>query len=240
MLWYETTYSRFGGVTVRAGFMISLFFRLGICILFAGSTGSLAMAAETNAGRVLTSSEVDTALKVEAKANEQELARAAPFLERKALPGLNETVAGKAGKTVIIREAVAPHLSGFERAAPGLPRRAFVMRYDYATGVTTRTLVDLDAEKVIDLKAEANYPTPLAKEELDRALELARAASPELDKLLKDHPTDRELQVLVPIDNAPTSPRYGHRLAILWLEVPKATNRILVDLSDEKVVSTNY
>ena len=201
------------------------------------------MVTAMSSGRALTEDEMNKALEIEAGASSQR----SKFTARGsvgALPGLAATPAGKSGKSV--RPLVAPvESAGSELVARGTqpadPQRAMVMRYDYATGVTTRTTVDLGSGRALDVRADTNYPTPIAREELDQAVALARQKVSEFDAILKAaRPEDVSISHLSPLDNDPASSTYGHRLVYLWVSRPKRSEQILVDLSTNEVVLDHH
>lgn len=158
-----------------------------------------------------------------------------------ALPGLASTLAGRKGKSV--RPLVVPLESATPTEGTGRPsgQRAVVMRYDYATGVTTRTTVDLDSGKAVHIRQDANYPTPLAKEEYEQALALARKSAPGFDAIIKAAaPAELRITTQVPLYDNPKHPRYGHRLVTLRIEEPTASDRVTVDLSTNEIVPNHY
>jgi hypothetical protein len=146
----------------------------------------------------------------------------------KALPTLLATTAGKEGKSVVTE--VKPIAKSSERLAQ-------VSRFDYPTGLTIRTIVDLGDSQVIGIKADALFPTPLASEEAGRAIAIAAEAIPELAGLAPDAPS---LQFLPIIDTAITSPTYGHRLVVVWRKAPTPSDRVLVDLSNEAIAERKF
>ena len=110
--------------------------------------------------------------------------------------------------------------------------KALVVRYDYGSGLTFRTTVDVTKSEVVDIKAEANRPTILATPEIVKATKLLRSAGV---------PVSPETVSAKPInDDATNSMSYGHRLIVLWQEEPVQTNRILVDLTSGKIIDLNY
>jgi hypothetical protein len=150
------------------------------------------------------------------------------------LPGLAATAAGRISKSV--RPLVVP-LESATSAGRRAVQRAVVTRYDYASGVTTRTTVDLDSGKAVHVRQDANYPTPLAKEEYEHALELARKAVPEFDTILKAAPpAELLITTQLPLYDNPRHPRYGHRVVTLRIEEPTPSYRITVDLSTDEIV----
>ncbi len=195
-----------------------------------------------------TESDLNKALEIEAKASaadRQMVARGGVGL---GLPGLASTRVGQKGKSV--RPLVAPvetaspsgsDLVARGKAPGGDGQRALVMRYDYATGVTTRTTVDIGTGKALDMRKDVNYPTPLAKEELDQAIALAREKVGEFDAIIKAaRPEDLSISHLSPLDNNPSSATYGHRLVYLWVQRPARSEQILVDLSTNEVVADHH
>lgn len=194
-----------------------------------------------------TEGDLNKALEIEAKASatdRQMVARGGVGL---GLPGLASTFAGQKGKTV--RPLVAPVETASPAAsepvargaAPGDGRRAVVMRYDYATGVTTRTTVDIGTGKALDMRKDVNYPTPLAKEELDQAIAIARQKVGEFDAIVKAaRPEELSISHLSPLDSNPSSATYGHRLVYLWVQRPMRSEQVLVDLSTNEVVADHH
>lgn len=197
--------------------------------------------------RALTEEQLNRALEIEARA----AAVDKPLVARGSslgmgIPNLASTSAGQKGKTV--RPLVAP----IDAPAPSEPvargakppadaARAVVTRYDYATGITTRTTVDLGTGKALDIRKDVNYPTPLADEELDQAIALARQKVSEFDAAMKAAtPDEVSVSHLAPVDNDPSSATYGHRLVYLWVERPTRTRRVLVDLSTNEVVTERH
>ena len=151
-----------------------------------------------------------------------------------ALPGMASTPAGRAGK--IVRPLVVP-LESPTSGGPKTGQRAVVTRYDYASGVTTRTTVDLVTGKAVHVRQDANYPTPLAKEEYEQALALARKAAPEFDAIVKTAaPAELLITTQLPLYDNPKHPRCGHRLVALRIEAPEVSDRITVDLSTNEIV----
>jgi hypothetical protein len=211
---------------------------------FAGTCLAAAlMVTAMSSGRALTEDQMNKALEIEASASSER----SKFTARGsvgALPGLASTPAGKSGKSV--RPLVAPVESAGgdlvpRGTAPAEPQRAMVMRYDYATGVTTRTTVDLGSGQALDVRADTNYPTPLAQEELDQAVALARQKVGAFDAILKEaRPEDVSISHLSPLDNDTSSATYGHRLVYLWVSRPKRSEQILVDLSTNEVILDHH
>ena len=68
-------------------------------------------------------------------------------------------------------------LLGSPGTSTATDRQARVTRYEYATGLTITTVVDLNASQVLDVRVEANRPTPLGGDEVQRAIVLAALRS---------------------------------------------------------------
>jgi hypothetical protein len=198
--------------------------------------------------RALTEEQLNRALEIEANATAADKPLVARGNVGMGIPSLSSTFAGLKGKTV--RPLVAPiEIPGTASERPVArgakppvdAARAIVTRYDYATGVTTRTTVDLGTGKALDIRKDVNYPTPLADEELGQAITLARQKVTEFDSAVKGaNPSELSVSHLAPVDNDPSSATYGHRLVYLWVERPTRTRRILVDLSTNEVVTERH
>lgn len=217
---------------------------VSLAAMLAALASASAMA--QGASRGLSQAQELRALEIEASSRGS--ARIAREDQEQGLSGLASTRAGKADKSV--RPLVVPiEPADAEPAGEGAARsikaqasqRAVVMRYDYATGVTTRTTVDLATGEALHVRQDVNYPTPLAREEFAEAVTLARRAVPEFDSVMKSaRPQALRIGHLAPINTNPSSPRYGHRLVVLWIEEPVATARVLVDLSTNEVVPDHH
>jgi hypothetical protein len=121
------------------------------------------------------------------------------------------------------------------RDADTAPARfAEVTRYDYGTGLTWRTTVDLKKGKATDVRADANQPTPLSTVEIQEAARLVTSRFPEVN-ISPEKATARAFN-----STSPTDKLYGHRLLLLWQEQPKRTNRFLVDLTTQNIVNPNF
>jgi hypothetical protein len=149
----------------------------------------------------------------------------------KGIPQLARTPAGLVKKSVVTDVTL---LGSPGTSSPGV-RQALVTRYEYATGLTILTVVDLNAGAMIEVRAEANRPTPLAADEIQRAIALAGRAIPDLAVTPRS-----AVQILSVVQSKPTSRRYGHRLAVVWREGPSPSRRVLVDLTTEQVVEANF
>lgn len=190
----------------------------------------------------LSDADIARAIEIESGARSRaRTARSGSVTPSPGLPALARTRAGGEGRSIVsgVTRLGSPGTTpgaAKTRAAP-MAERAIVTRYDYASGVTTRTTVDLATGTALHTREDVNYPTPLAKEELDRAVTLARGAVPEFDAIVKSStPETLEILHLAPVDTDPSSPRYGHRLVVLWIDKPKRSDKVLVDLSTEDVV----
>jgi len=198
--------------------------------------------------RALTEDQLNRALEIEAKAAAADKPLVARGSVGMGIPNLSSTFAGLKGKTVrpIVAPIEAPSAAPEQPVARGAKppvdaARAIVTRYDYATGVTTRTTVDLGTGRALDVRKDVNYPTPLADEELDQAIALARQKVSEFDNAMKGaKPDDLSVSHLAPVDNDPSSATYGHRLVYLWVERPTRTRRVLVDLSTNEIATERH
>lgn len=213
----------------------------GISVLVATFIAAAAMAQD--AGMGLSEAQKRRALEIEATDRSPDMM--AKGIRGQGLPGLASTLAGQMGKSV--RPLVVPIESadtapeGTRAARDRASQRAVVMRYDYATGITTRTTVDLETGKAVHVREDANYPTPLAHEEYDQALAVARRSVPEFDAIMKvATPETLRINTLTPLYEDPSNPRYGHRLVIVWIEAPTTSRRITVDLSTDEVVLDHH
>ena len=153
-----------------------------------------------------------------------------PLLD-KGIPQLAKTPAGRVQKSVVTDVT----LLGSPGTSAPADRQALVTRYEYASGLTLMTVVDLNAGRVIDVRSELNRPTPLGADEIQRAIVLAGRAVADLATTPRSG-----LQVQALIDSKPASRRYGHRLVAVWRGTPPPSPRVLVDLSTEQVVNANF
>ena len=208
---------------------------LVVCVTTVGlvlSGGSL-RSVYAQPGQSLSDSDRNLARQVEATAIQQlrSAKAAAPFatFSTKALRTLRATPAGKQERSVVTE------INPIRPSGPVEAPQAMVSRYDYSTGLTFRTVVDLTEKKVVEIKADPNFPTPLAPEEVKRAVELAAQAAPEIATGAPE-----EAITLPLIDTAPTSPTYGHRLVVVWREGTAPSERVLVDLSMEAIAKPSY
>lgn len=118
----------------------------------------------------------------------------------------------------------------------GEPTRRLVMvhHYRYEGDVTVLTMVDLDAQQVVQSETVAHFPTALASEERERAAELARRD--ERVRPLLDEVVALDFR---PIQYARTSePLFGHRVVHVMLRTDRghfSRPRVLVDLSTDTV-----
>ncbi|HMH51218.1 MAG TPA: hypothetical protein VK548_13360 [Candidatus Acidoferrum sp.] len=180
--------------------------------------------------RFLSDAESQLAHQIE-EANLQQLRAGPSPLFNKGLPQLARTPAGRTRRSTV----TSVTLLGSPGTSAATDRQALVTRYEYATGLTLTTVVDLNAGRVVEVRAEANRPTPLADDEIQRAIVLASRAVPDLAT------TPRAgLKILALVDSKTTSRRYGHRLVAVWRETPPPSPRVLVDLSTEQVVNANF
>ena len=210
---------------------------LGVAAVGLMATAFLSAATAQEKGMALSAAQEQRALEIEA-ANRPP-AGAAKGAVGFGLPSLASTFAGQIAKSVT--PLVVPLETGASIAGAQDAKRAVVMRYDYATGVTTRTTVDLESGKAVHVRHDANYPTPLAQEEYDQALALARNGVPEFDAIIKTSPpAELKINVQTPLYDNRSHRRYGHRLVTLWIEEPTPSGRITVDLSTNEVVPDHH
>ncbi len=206
-----------------------MFARCGLVVTGAVAATLAVLPVSAQAPAKLTPAQEQRALEIEAASKPPAVFAKANLLP--GLPGLASTAAGRIGKSV--RPLVVP----LEAPGQSKVKRAVVTRYEYATGLTTRTTVDLDSGQAVHVRQDANYPTPLAKEEYEQALALARKANREFDAIIKAAtPDDLLITSQLPLYDNPKHPRYGHRLVALRVEAPDVSDRITVDLSTSEIV----
>ena len=197
------------------------------CLSIAAALWSM----QTNAQQALSNEDLALARQIEATAI-QELkteGAARATITNEELPNLRSTTMGRQDKSVVTE------VSPIRAEQPGETQQARVSRYDYATGLTFSTVVDLAERDAVDIKAEANVPTPLAPEEIARAVEIAAQAVPQLQSA-----PPNQIQLLPILDTAPQSTTYAHRLVVVWREGAASSPRVLVDLSMEEVVKARF
>ena len=181
--------------------------------------------------RLLSDAERQLAFQLEdASVRQLRTAPGGPLLE-KGLPQLGKTPAGRVQKSVVTDVT----LLGSPGTSAPADRQALVTRYEYSSGLTLMTVVDLNTGRVVDVRSEFNRPTPLGGDEIQRAIVLAARAVLDLATA-----PGSGLQVQALIEGKPTSRRYGHRLVVVWRGTPPASPRVLVDLSTEQVVNANF
>lgn len=115
-------------------------------------------------------------------------------------------------------------------------RRALVTRYEYSTGLTVRTWVDLTTGDVLAVRRDVNHPAPLAPEELGWAVAILHEHDPAIKKIALANPEAVEYAHMVPANRSWLPSRPGHRLVWLWMADPKPSRRHLVDLSTGEVL----
>ena len=201
---------------------------LGSVIVAASGLGG---ASAQSPARVLSDAEKQLAYQIEDATVRQLRASPTNPWAGKAIPQLARTPAGRVQKSVVTEVT----LLGSPGTSTPSERQARVTRYEYASGVTVMTVIDLNAGTVIDVRAEANRPTPLSTDEIQRAIALAGRAIADLAVTPRS-----ALQILSVIESKPTSRRYGHRLVAVWRDGPPPSRRVLVDLTTEQVVDANF
>ncbi len=203
-------------------------------------------------GSPLAAQAIQHSLSDQEKAVALEIESTAYFLNQPTTipaPHLANTPAGKRKLSVVVAVRPIGTASINERIRelaepdhPVLRRRAMVIRYEYMTGDTIRTWVDLESDQILSVRRD-KYPAPLAQEELDRAIQLLRDYSQEIDQLVSTH-TDIEFLHRVPrsVGRQPSTlindSLRGHRLVILWLGYPWSSEKYFIDLSAEQVLGT--
>lgn len=201
--------------------------------------------------RPLTQSEIGRAIAIEQ--------RALPFVNLPiesrdivglTIPGLSD-LSGFKTQSLQTKPSLPPPVLGNSQAdvtllgAPGhvsenMTRRAIVSRFDYLTGISVSTVVDLDANRVLDVDTSRDKPAPLSVAEFERAKTIASEANVAFRQALgTGKPETLDYNVLVLVDSKTTSPTYGHRLVLLSIEKPTSSPRLLVDLSKGVVLSVD-
>jgi hypothetical protein len=88
--------------------------------------------------------------------------------------------------------------------------------YKYEGGVTLKVTQDMAAGQPPKVETLRSYPTPLAKEEEEKAVQLAREQIKAVGELLAGPAKDDLVtDILAPVVSNPKNPLYGHRLALL-------------------------
>lgn len=124
-----------------------------------------------------------------------------------------------------------------EAQAQTKERRVLVAHYRYPGDETIHTYIDLNRGEVFHTDILPHFPTPLAKSELTRAEELARADR-RLQSVLTEHGANLHLEFLVTRALSRDDPAWGHRLVNVSLRVGAAylsSPRVTVDLTNETV-----
>lgn len=160
---------------------------------------SSAYARET---RPLSAAETDQALQIEQRAVRLDSSRFIDYPEIR--DAANKVTSGPQYITGV---------SAMPAKVADEPRIAQVTRYIYAGGITVHTYVDLDSGKALSVNPYVNFPTPLSREEVERAKRLALEHIPEVSAV--GDGDDIEVDALTMIVSSKSRPDYGHRLAIL-------------------------
>ena len=200
-----------------------------MAILAATASGPAGAIAQSP--RVLSDAERQLASQLEDVSIRQlRSAPVSPLLD-KGIPQLAKTPAGRAQRSVVTDVT----LLGSPGTSGPADRQALVTRYEYSSGLTLMTVIDLNAGRVIDVRSESNRPTPLGADEIQRAITLAGRAVADLASAPRS-----ALHIFPLVDSKTTSRRYGHRLVLVWRAAPTPSPRVLVDLSTEQVVNANF
>ena len=220
------------------------YFHLGtlplvLCILALGFT----RVALAQSGHVLTDEERSNALEIESTKWSPE-----GFVDRPPAESFARSLAGTPKARDRISLVVAVTSVGMESTAsrvrealkdgPASGRRALVTRYEYATGLTIRTWINLSTRKVLLVRRDANFPAPLAPEELEQAKQLLQKFDSEIKDVVRTRPDDVEFVHMVPANRKWLPSRAGHRIVLLWLASPVQSRRYLIDLSREEVLES--
>jgi replicative superfamily II helicase len=116
---------------------------------------------------------------------------------------------------------------------------AEALHFNYDDGTTIRTIFNLSRREVVKVETLEAYPTPLADEEVEQALDLAMEKSVEVRSLLEKFNRDRvKLKSLAPVIADKKDKRYGKRIAILSLmpkEVLADSVSVTVNLTEKTV-----
>ena len=108
-------------------------------------------------------------------------------------------------------------LSVVRSTVDGKPTRiATVVHYEYENGQTIRTVVDLDAGQVKEVKQFEAFSTPLAPEERLEAIQLALRHVAEVRDVLNEEPAPEITAMPWAIPDK-QSPQYGHRVCSLLI-----------------------
>ena len=117
------------------------------------------------------------------------------------------------------------------------PRKVIVTHYRYEGNTVLQTSVDLGRRRVVSVETAAGLPTPLAPEETDAAVRLARG-HPEVQKFLARAGASVTLEPLVVHSGMPGDPAFKHRVVnVLFRQGGYYRNRpaVDVDLTTETV-----
>ena len=193
----------------------------------------------------LSAEKIKTAIEIESQRSQ---AFAGPAQGSAASKKLAETKAGRARKSVVVsvrpigsqstrqRTALTASASSKTRA-----ERALVTRFDYATGRTVETTVDLDNGEVLAVRPQRiGYPTPLANEEKETAKRILVESQPEIANFVQEF-SEAVFSFFPSSARRATDPLYGHRLVLIWAHAKpnssRGTGQYLVDLSNEELVA---
>lgn len=139
-----------------------------------------------------------------------------------ALPQVPREPAGAATRSLQSRTVVIPE------AAPGAeaPGVTEVHRFDYELGRSFTTVIDSATGKALSIEESAETVAPLSSLERARALSLARAANGEIDKIVTEA-GEGKYHVVALLNSGAGK---GSRKILLWVERPKISPRVVVDL----------
>jgi Cu2+-containing amine oxidase len=122
-----------------------------------------------------------------------------------------------------------------DKAAPS--RRAMVVHYRYAGDQTITSIVDLGAQRVLDVRVAEHVGAPLSREEFDQAREMAMA-DPNVARALGENRGRVTIEPL--LLRAPEGdPMFGHRVVRLLFRIDRdylSAPVVHVDLTERKVL----
>jgi len=123
-----------------------------------------------------------------------------------------------------------------DKSAPG-SRRALVLHYRYQGDLTITTVVDLTAQRVLDVRTAAHVAAPLSQQEFEQARGLAMA-DPRVAEALGQNRGRVTVEPLV-LHATEGDPLYGHRVVRLLFRVERdylSAPVVLVDLTTRQVM----
>lgn len=118
----------------------------------------------------------------------------------------------------IITSRVKTYSTRDKGEQPDGPDFAEVLEYDYPTGETLRSTVNLRTERLVKFRRLPAYPTPLTKEEAAQAREVATSGDEKLKKLTQKYPpAELKYQELVIVISDKKAKLFGNRIVIVYV-----------------------